>query len=196
PSFDPNEFIYGISQSKWEELSDDTNQPLLNRFASTYAPGSAIKPVTAAIGLKNGSITHDEGIEISGQEWSKKGWGDVVVTRVSTTDKPVDLKLALTNSDNIYFAMKAVEMGSDDYIDGMKAFGFDDKLPVKYPIKKSQISNDGKMDEILLANTSYGQGQVEMSALHLAFAYTPFLNDGNMIQPSFLEKDKTGEIWE
>src|SRR5699024_5177346 len=146
--------------------------------------------------LKNGMITHDEGIEINGKDWSKKGWGDAVITRVSTTNKPVDLKLALENSDNIYFAMKAVEMGSDKFIKGMKDLGFNEKLPIKYPIQKSQISNDDKIDEILLANTSYGQGQIEMSALHLAFAYTPFLNEGNMIQPSFLKEDKQGEIWE
>src|SRR5699024_509064 len=78
----------------------------------------------------------------------------------------------------------------------MKDLSFNEKLTIKYPIQKSQISNDDKMDEIILANTSYGQGQIEMSALHLAFAYTPFLNEGNMIQPSFLKEDKQGEIWE
>src|SRR5699024_823442 len=117
-------------------------------------------------------------IDINGLTWSKKGWGEVEVTRVSTTSVPVDLKLALTKSDNIYFAMKAVEMGSDAFIKEMKAFGFEEKLPLEYPITASQISNDGTLGEILLAHTSYGQGQIEVSALHLALAYTPFLNDG------------------
>lgn len=195
PSFDPNDFIYGITQTKWDALSSDPNQPLFNRFTATFAPGSVLKPITAAVGLKNGTITHDKGIDINGLTWSKKGWGEVEVTRVSTTSVPVDLKLALTKSDNIYFAMKAVEMGSDAFIKGMKAFGFEEKLPLEYPITASQISNDGTLGEILLAHTSYGQGQIEVSALHLALAYTPFLNDGNMMKPSLLKEESKGEIW-
>src|SRR5699024_6041400 len=92
PSFDPNDFIYGISQANWDQLSENPKNPLLNRFTSTYAPGSVIKPISAAIGLKNGTITHDEGIEINGLTWGKESWGDVKVTRVSATGIPVDLK--------------------------------------------------------------------------------------------------------
>lgn len=44
PSFDPNEFLFGISQSRWDQLSDDPKMPLQNRFSATYAPGSVIKP--------------------------------------------------------------------------------------------------------------------------------------------------------
>src|SRR5699024_9476129 len=50
-------------------------------------------------------------------------------------------------------------------------------------------------NEVLLANSSYGQGEIEISALHLAIAYTPFLNEGNMLQPTLLTSEKTGEIW-
>jgi penicillin-binding protein len=195
PSFDPNELTYGITQSRWDELMDDPDQPFINRFSATFAPGSVLKPITAAVGLHNGTITHDEGIEINGLTWGKENWGDAKVTRVSTTDKPVTLKTALTKSDNIYFAMKAVEMGSEQYMDGMKQFGFTKDIPFAYPITASQISNDDKLDEILLAHTSYGQGQIEMSALHLALAYTPFLNKGNMLRPVLLKEDEVEQIW-
>lgn len=42
----------GINQNEWNKLDTDSNLPLINRFASTFAPGSVIKPITAAIGLK------------------------------------------------------------------------------------------------------------------------------------------------
>lgn len=201
PAFDPNDFVHGVSDSLYDTLAEDEKEPLLNRFAATFAPGSAFKPITAAIGLDNGSITHDEEIEIDGLTWSKDSWENGQVKRVSTTEKPVDLKLAFTNSDNIYFAMKAIDMGADNFIKGLKKFGFSDKLPFSYPIKTSQIANkdedeeEENMDEMLLANTSYGQGQIEMSPLHLALAYTPFINEGDMIKPSFLDDEKTGETW-
>lgn len=196
PGFDPNEFLYGISQSKWDQLSNDPQTPLLNRFSATYAPGSVIKPVTAAIGLENGSITPDEGLEINGLTWSNgEGWGDYEVRRVSQTDKPVDLADALMRSDNIYFAMQAVEMGGQSFIEGLENFGFGERLPLEYPISASTISTSGTLNgEVEVANTSYGQAQIEVSALHLALTYTTFLNEGNMIKPTLLSESETGEI--
>lgn len=196
PGFDPNDFLYGISQSKWDQLNNDPQTPLVNRFTATYAPGSVIKPVTAAIGLENGSIKPDEGLEINGLTWSNgEGWGDYEVRRVSQTSKPVDLADALMRSDNIYFAMQAVEMGSQSFIEGLEKFGFGEKLPIEYPITASTISSSGTLNgEVEVANTSYGQAQIEVSALHLALTYTTFLNEGNMIKPTLLTDSETGEI--
>ena len=197
PAFDPNEILYGTKPNLWEDLQNDEQNPILNRFSATYAPGSVIKPVTAAIGLQNGSITSDEGIEINGLTWSNgDGWGNYKVRRVSESNGPVDLRDALIRSDNIYFAMKGVEMGSEAFISGLKEFGFGEDLPYAYPITSSTVSSTGKIsDEVLLANSSYGQGEIEMSALHLALAYTPILNDGNMIKPTFLTEEETSQIW-
>ncbi|GAQ19186.1 beta-lactam-inducible penicillin-binding protein [Oceanobacillus picturae] len=197
PSFDPNEILYGTKANLWETLQEDEQQPLLNRFSSTFAPGSALKPITSAIGLKNGSIDPDEGLEIDGLTWSNgKGWGDYAVRRVSESSGPVDLKDALVRSDNIYFAMQAVNMGSEAYVKGLKEFGFGEDLPYEYPFTASSISSDGKLDdEVLLANSSYGQGQLEMSSLHLATAYTTFLNEGNMIKPTLLTSEETAQVW-
>lgn len=198
PAFDPNELLYGIGKNQLKKLQDHKQTPLLNRFTATFAPGSVMKPITAAIGLNNGTIKPDEGIKINGLTWSNgKGWGDYKVKRVSESDGPVDVTDALIRSDNIYFAMKAVEMGNKAYIDGLKEFGFEAELPFEYPFSNSTISSNGKLgDEVLLANTSYGQGEVEMSALHLALTYTPFLNKGDMLKPTLLTSEKAGQVWQ
>ncbi|WP_249871335.1 penicillin-binding transpeptidase domain-containing protein [Oceanobacillus saliphilus] len=197
PSFDPNEALYGTSGKYWEQLESDEQNPLINRFASTYAPGSVIKPVTGAIGLANGSIELGEGMEIEGLTWSNgEGWGNYEVKRVSTSNGPVDLADALIRSDNIFFARKAVEMESDSFVSGMQDFGIGEEFPYEYPITMSTISSSGNLDdEVLLANTSYGQGELEMSALHLAVTYTTFLNEGNMIKPTLLTSEETAQVW-
>ncbi|OZU88815.1 penicillin-binding protein [Virgibacillus indicus] len=197
PAFDPNEILYGTKPNLWEELQNDEQNPILNRFSATFAPGSVIKPVTVAIGLQNGSITPEEEIEINGLTWSNgEGWGDYEVRRVSESTGPVDLKDALVRSDNIYFAMKGIEMGSEAFISGLQEFGFGEELPYEYPITPSTVSSTGEInDEVLLANSSYGQGEVEMSALHLALTYTPLLNKGNMLKPTFLVSEDTGQVW-
>lgn len=197
PAFDPNELLYGISQSKWDKLTNDLQTPLVNRFAATFAPGSVIKPITAAIGLENGTIDPDEGIEIEGYTWDNgSGWGDYQVRRVSLSSEPVDLADALMRSDNIYFAMKSVDMGAEALIDGLHNFGFGDSLPFEYPIVQSTISSSGTLStEVEVANTSYGQAQLEISALHLASAYTTFLNGGSMIKPTMLLAESDVEVW-
>lgn len=198
PSFDSNDFLYNNTQDMWDNLQDDEQSPLTNRFQSTYAPASVIKPVTAAIGLENGSLDPNEGIEIDGLTWGNgEGWGDYEVRRVTESDGPVDLNDALVRSDNIYFAMQAIDMGSEVLVEGLEQFGFEEELSYEYPIEPSSISADGTLnDEVSLANTSYGQAELEMSALHLAATYTTFLNEGNMIKPTLLTSEDTGQIWQ
>ncbi|HCX65513.1 MAG TPA: MecA protein, partial [Eubacteriaceae bacterium] len=45
----------------------------------------------------------------------------------------------------------------------------------------------------MLADTGYGQGQVLMSVLDLARAYTPFVNEGKLVEPYFVDEEKSGE---
>lgn len=195
PAFDPHTFTYGISQSEWDTLQEDEKEPLLNRFASTFSPGSTIKPITGAIGLSEGTIVPDEGITIDGLTWSRDGWGSYVVRRVSESSEPVDLRDALIRSDNIFFAQKMIELGSENFVKGLKQFGFGEPFPYTYPIQRSTISNDGSIDrETLLADSAYGQGEIQMSALHLATTYTALLNEGSMIQPVLEVDEPTGEF--
>lgn len=197
PAFDPNEFVYGISQSKFTKLQENPKQPLINKFSSTFVPGSAIKPITASIGLQSGTLNPEKGVEINGLTWSPgKGFGDYKIHRVSKSNGPVDLEDALIRSDNIYFAMKALKMGSETFVNGLQNFGFSEDLPFTYPIQSSTVSNDGKInDKVLLANSGYGQGQMQISALHLATTYTTFLNQGNMIKPVLLKEEETKQVW-
>ena len=196
PAFDPNELLYGISQRDWDRLLEDPQTPLVNRFTATFAPGSVIKPITAAIGLQKGHFDLDEKIEIKGLTWAKDNWKDFEIRRVSESKGPVDLENALIRSDNIYFAMKAIDMGAEDFIKGLKEFGFEEDFPFAYPFVPSTISSTGNFaNEVQVANTSYGQAEIEMSALHLATAYTPILNEGNMLKPVLELSEKTGEVW-
>ncbi|MFK4996806.1 penicillin-binding transpeptidase domain-containing protein [Bacillus sp. N9] len=119
--------------------------------------------------------------------------GRLQCKRVSDYGEPINLEKALIYSDNIYFAQKALEIGKDAFTSGLKSFGFDEEIPYLYPMENSQM---GKMNsDIALADSSYGQGQVEMSILHLASAYTPFMNKGNMIKPILEISEEKGQIW-
>jgi penicillin-binding protein len=193
PSYDPNQAAIGFSAADWKALQDNPQQPLTTRFKQGYAPGSVIKPLTTAIGLVNGAINPAQAVEISGKQWQKdKSWGGYFVTRVHEAS-PVNLEKSLLFSDNIYFAQAALKMGKEAFTSGLKKFGFEEDLAYPFPLQKSTIGSLGS--DIALADSGYGQGQVQMSIVHLMATYTPFVNNGNMIKPILLLNDKKSQVW-
>ncbi|WJY28135.1 penicillin-binding transpeptidase domain-containing protein [Sporosarcina trichiuri] len=199
PSFDPAEFMLGISGERYKTLSEDPKQPLFNRFAAAYAPGSSIKPITAAVGLEAGTLKPDAGIMISGKTWQKdSSWGSYRVSRFHPeAPNPMDLNKALIYSDNIYFAQQALAMGKEKFISGLKRFGFGEEIPFALNLTPSQISNDGTLaSEGQLADTSFGQGQMLTNILHLAVMYEPIITNGLMYKPTLYKDDATQQVWQ
>ncbi len=198
PAYDPNEYMLGISQSRFNELNEDPLNPLFNRFGAAYAPGSTIKPITAAIGLQAGTLNPAEGLQIDGATWQKdSSWGEYRVSRLHPeAPNPIDLNKALVYSDNIYFARQALEMGNQTFVAGLQNFGFGEKIPFALELQSSQISNEGTLgSEGQLADTSFGQGQMLTNILHLATMYEPFLTDGIMYKPLLFAEEEKGQIW-
>lgn len=198
PGFDPNEFMLGISGDRYKELEENPLNPLFNRFKASYAPGSSLKPMTAAIGLEAGTLNPAEGLTIKGETWQKdKSWGDFRVTRVhGEAPNPIDLNKALVYSDNIYFAQEALDMGSKTFVEGLKGFGFGEEIPFAYSMKSSQISNNGKLSsEGQLADTSFGQGEMLTNILHLASMYEVFITDGVMYKPTLFLDEEDAQVW-
>ncbi|TFE00554.1 penicillin-binding transpeptidase domain-containing protein [Jeotgalibacillus salarius] len=196
PGFDPAELALGISGERRAELEEDPGDPLTNRFSTAYAPGSTQKTLTAAIGMEADTLDPAEGFTIDGGlTWQKEGWGDFRVTRVHETPNPVNLNKGLVFSDNIYFAMVALDMGSETLIDGLESLGYEEEMPFTYPMRVSQISNDGTIgSEGQLVDTSYGQGEMLTNILHLASMYEIVLTDGTMMKPLLLEEEEP-EVW-
>ncbi|MGY6213070.1 penicillin-binding transpeptidase domain-containing protein [Cytobacillus firmus] len=194
PSFDPNQASLGFSGEEWKALEENKDMPLMNRFKQTYAPGSVMKPITGAVGLLEGTLTLDETINVKGLKWQKsKSWGSYQVTRVKDPNAPVNFEKAMMYSDNIYFAKEALDLGKDKFSAGLKKFGFEEEMPYAFPMEPSQI---GSLDsEIKLADSGYGQAEVEMNILHLAASYTPFINKGSLIKPVLMEEEEKNQVW-
>lgn len=184
PSFDPNKMANGISQKEYDGYANNENLPFTARFATGYAPGSTFKTITGGIGLDAGTLKPEEEIAIDGLKWQKDAsWGDYFVTRVKEAS-PVNLRTALVNSDNIYFAQQTLRMGEDKFRKGLDKFIFGEKLDLSIPMNPAQISNEDKFNsEILLADTGYGQGQLLVTPIQQAAMYTVFQNEGKLVYP-------------
>lgn len=185
PSYDSNDFINGISEQKWNELSNNADKPFYSRYQATWAPGSSFKPVIAAIGLTTNKFTAEENFGKSGTSWQKdSSWGNFKVTTLATYGGIANLRNALVYSDNIYFAKAALKIGTSTLIEQFKKIGFDAEVTEDLSVTKSQYGNNGKItSEAQLANTGYGQGEVLVNPLHMASIYSAFVNNGNMIKP-------------
>lgn len=198
PGYDPNEFIWGISDARWKELNDENGkQPLTNRFLASWVPGSTFKPVVAMIGITKGKLDPNENFGYEGLSWQKdESWGGYHVTTLTDYGSEANMKNALIFSDNIYFAKAALKIGAEDLIDGFRSIGFSEKVPFELALTESTFGTDDKIDnEIQLADTGYGQGQVLANPVHLASIYTALSNNGNMIKPTLLLTDGTGEVY-
>ena len=197
PSFDSNDFVFGMSQELWDSLNEDERMPLYNRFRQKLVPGSSFKPIIAAIGLETGDINPTEDFGNAGLSWQKDAsWGNYKVTTLHETN-PANLENAIINSDNIYFAKAALKIGSEKLQSQLDKLGFNADIPFEISLSKSQYANEGDISsEIQLADSGYGQGQILVNPLHLAALYSGFANDGNIIKPYLLyQKQAQPQIW-
>lgn len=190
PSYDDNAFIMGMSEEQWRLLNENDKKPLYNRFRQTWCPGSTFKPITAVIGLQCRALNPTEDFGSEGLSWQKdKSWGTYHVTTLHTYT-PVVLENALIYSDNIYFAKAALEIGADEMEQALSGIGFDSEMPFEIKMGESSYSNTGHIEnEIQLADSGYGQGQVLVNPLHMACVYTSFCNNGDIIKPFIIYKD-------
>ena len=193
PSFDSNDFIYGFSTEEWDALNNDEDQPLTNRFRATWVPGSTMKAITAAIGLETDSLdaSKDFGAEM---KWQKdSSWGDYFVTTLHAPN-PNNLRNALIYSDNVYFAKAALEIGKDNLEKGYKSLVIGEDIPFELALTKSQYTSDSFDDEILIADSGYGQGQILMNPVQMTSIYSSFMNDGKMMTPHVVKSTETS-VW-
>lgn len=210
PSFDNNLFTRQTAGEEYQKLLDDPSKPMFNRAISgTYPSGSTIKPVIAAAGLEDGTITVNTTINDPGEikvgsytypDWKAHGL--------------VDVRKAIAESCNVFFysvaggwdKIKGLGIGKlDDYL---KRFGFGSKLGVDLPGEVSGLVPDpawkekNKKEMWYLGDTYHlgiGQGDFLVTPLQMAAAYGVIANNGELLVPQIASKitDKDGNvIWQ
>lgn len=193
PSYNPNDFVLGMSSEKWNSIKNDSRKPMLARYLQSYIPGSTFKPITGAIGLTTESLSTEDTFSYSGLSWKKDNWGQYDITTLTAYNGPKNLKNALIYSDNIYFAQAALKIGKQNFTDGLKKLKFGENIEFPLVLSKSQYSNKEDIsNEKLLADSGYGQGEILVNPVLMASIYSAFANEGNMLKP-YLEVKENNE---
>lgn len=194
-SYDPAGWLDGaMSEADYEAAIANGTAPLMGDYARVFTPGSTQKLFTSLIGLNDGVMTWDTYYPIYGEDWQPDtSWGGYHVHRVTPINGPMGLHQALISSDNIFFAMLALNLGAERLQSGLKALGYAQKVPGALEITPSHITANGK--EIVpeyttaLADTAYGQFQIQISPLQMALTYGLLANN-NIMTPRYLLKEE------
>jgi peptidoglycan glycosyltransferase len=198
PSYDANALVDPQQQDiAWAQLTDAKDRPLINRVAQgLYPPGSTMKIITAAAALESG-FDPNQKIRVDDPYQADRSWGDYYVRSSSGSHGEFDMSLAFQRSENIYFAKVGLTIGAQKLADMAKRFGIGHAPPLDLPAAKGQLSNDGSIARpTLLADTSYGQGELLTSPLQMAIVAATVGNHGVQIQPHYATeiRDPSGGI--
>ena len=195
PSFDPSVFNFPISDADYNAMFQDESrrQPLFPRDTQgLYPPGSLLKPFTAVPALESGLVTKSTVFPyaIENNRWTptEEAWHWLPVIRNESYDGPVNLKNAITHSDNIYFGWLALELGDAAFCDYMRGIGLGESIPYDLPTAKSNLINAStSMDRKLLSDMGFGQGQILLTPIQVISMYTAFSNNGDMLSPRLVD---------
>ena len=201
PTFDPNLFVFGISQDDWQIIRNDPMKPLVNKtLQGRYSPGSTIKPIVALSALENGIINTNFTVGCTGKTemygqtyhcWKKKGHGFV------------SLRNAMKQSCDTYFYEIARRLGVDKLSETAKKFGlgkevFGDLFSIEKKglvpntqWKKNALGKGWLLGETMI--TGIGQGYIQTTPIQLCLMTAQIGNGGHKIYPKILVDDENNE---
>ncbi len=179
PTFDPNE-DYLIEN--WDELTQSEFSPFLSRATQgLYAPGSTFKIVTSASAIENGFSDYeleDEGkIKINGKEIRNSG---------EKAHGLIGMEDGFRLSSNVYFSTLAKKLGKKNLNNSMEDFYLNRKIPYDISTKAVEFNFDN-LDDLSVALTGIGQGQLQVTPLHMALTACAVANDGIIMRPYIVQ---------
>ncbi|PAF42797.1 penicillin-binding protein 2 [Helicobacter sp. 11S02596-1] len=191
PEYNLNDFVGGISHTKWDALRENIYNPLLNKLVNAlYPPGSVVK---MGVGLafleyaginENTKIDTPPYIELGGRkfrDWKPSGHGKS------------DLTKALRESVDVYFYKLSQNAGMNNIANVLRQMGFGEKTGIDIPNEFIGIVPDpewkmkryGKVwytgDTVV---TSIGQGAFLVTPMQIA-RYTALIAGGSLPTPHF-----------
>lgn len=189
PTFDPNNFVEGVSKEYWRQLNSDPRKPLNNKpISALYPPGSTFKLMVALAaqeaGVNPATRVYCNGSYQFGRRvfhcWKEEGHGSM------------DMVDAIKNSCNTYFFTIANQIGYERFTEMARRFGYGEKFDISlHGSKAGNVPSDAWKRKVYkqpwvggdTLNTAIGQGFVLASPLQMALVTSRIANGGIPIKP-------------
>lgn len=196
PDFEPQLFVDGITQEKWNEYTEKGKSALINRtIQSAHAPGSIFKMIPAIAGLETGAITNKELINCTGiypKGYKPKCW---FYTTYGRGHGNLTVSQAIQKSCNCYFYEVGTRIGIDNIEKYATYFGLGQKTNIELP---GEISGTlaGKTLYERLGETWYygntlsaviGQAENNFTPLQMARYIAMLTNGGKQVNVTLIK---------
>lgn len=155
---------------------------LVPSWKATLAPGSIFKVVTSIPIIEHGWQSElydaDSQIAVGGAIFKNYGNKSYAAT---------DLKSALGNSVNVYFIHYAKKLGSYNIRNICERFLIGENIELDFTTLRSSYGLDNDTSASNVAATSFGQGKVLISPIHMAMIASSIANEGTMMKPYLID---------
>ncbi len=208
PSYDPNQFIVGMTDAQFQALSGSVYVPLFNRATNgQYAPGSTFKPVVGLAGIASGAMQWDTQIDdngsfrLPGGEREYRDWSWTVDN--SGGQGVVDLLRAIYRSSNVYFYDVASRLDVNYLAGFAEGFGFGRNLAVDIsdasrglvPDPEWKLGAKGeKWYQGDSVNMGIGQGDLLVTPLQIATYVAMIANGGKTVRPRMVKGPEAAPV--
>jgi len=194
PGFNPNDLSGGISPQAWQQLLQDSRNPLTNRaIQGQYPPGSTFKIVMAATLLETKTMNAGDSISCQGtfpfgrrvfRDWKRGGHGSV------------DLTKALAESCDVYFYKAGNQLGIDPIANYSRKFGLGAKTGIALSSEQSGLVPSTEWKKKKRGEPWYpgetisiaiGQGFLSVTPIQMAKVVGIVATNGRVVQPRLLK---------
>jgi penicillin-binding protein 2 len=192
PAFDPNLFTRPISTSDWKQLTDNPDNPLMNRaIQAQFAPGSTFKPIVTIAGLETGMLDPSTTYYCPG---SAKFYDHTF--KCDEVHGTVDLHHAIVHSCDVYFFNVGNRMGIDRIAEYAQLVGIGKKTGIDLPNEKDGLMPSPKWKLRAQREKWYagetisvaiGQGAVMVTPIQLASVLGGLVSGGVWYKPHLVK---------
>jgi peptidoglycan glycosyltransferase len=213
PGFDPRPLVFNPAADRdaenerisnyWDAInSEGAGQPLLNRPSQgRYPPGSTFKTMTAVGVLQHPDEGRPDDIRCTNTYDTEPGAPPVVnavADLYTLTGDPSNLERVYAYSCNVAFAQYALRLGPELFAEVARQF--DIFRPADAPESYAAFSDLPTLPSLLykepgflnrpaaLADSGFGQGQLQVTPLQMAMMAAAIANDGVMMEPYLVER--------
>ena len=211
PTYSPSIFVGGIANSDWDSLTNESsNYPLLNRAISgQYPSASTIKPMTSFAALDYGIATPETGYDCTGW-WTGFGESYGMHCYNYSGHGYLDLQGGITMScDTVFYEIGKGFYNSSNQ-EGMqetyRRYGLGSKAGIDLPSESEGRVPDAEWKWNYFSylpdsdrswqpgdycNIAIGQGDILVTCLQIAQAYSSIANRGPVYKPHVLKSVKS-----
>ena len=195
PTFDPNDFVNGISEAKYQQIQELTSEK--NRATyEIYAPGSIFKPIVGLAALENGLDPRATIYVAPSPRDGRHGYIMVGNQQIQDTVPPgdYDFRHAIMRSSNSYFITIGLKVGIQKIVELGERLHLGERmnLPTRqesggsFPTQTRISEHNWRTGDSALV--CFGQGEIAVTPMQMAVAYCAIANGGTVLYPRLVDR--------